>query len=398
ISLTGPGKKSPPTDSSFVRVNIPSFTWQFITFFPDTAQTVYAANKKIILKEVFHFTAFDTLWSFKPPTLPDGFAQLGGIYFNFGNKDLYTPPFLVGLPYDSLPAGVTEDELSLYQFIDGHLNVMYGSYVENGAVWDTVLHRDLAYPFLVLADTAKPVITLTQYSDTITKGADVSTLFDVRDNIANVRWQLVYGPGHENYLYSDRDTLKTCTTSTPVDALIPDRLNVIHETFGVRALLITSDDIHTDTINVSRQVWTPQVGVISIVSHRWIPINATACIDQPGLARVFERSVPEEERPWEYDIYKYRLNRWYNSDSSGSNTWVEFPDVAESAFDFVPGRLIWCKTAEDLRVNFGPGVTPSLKEPCEIVLKPQNWTDLSSPYQFPIMLRDILEATGIAES
>jgi len=38
------------------------------------------------------------------------------------------------------------------------------------------------------------------------------------------------------------------------------------------------------------------------------------------------------------------------------------------------------------------GVTTSLKQPYEIELKPNNWTDLCLPYKFPIMLRDILEA------
>ena len=36
----------------------------------------------------------------------------------------------------------------------------------------------------------------------------------------------------------------------------------------------------------------------------------------------------------------------------------------------------------------------SLKQPFEIVLKPQNWTDIAHPFQFDVLLKDILQTTG----
>jgi hypothetical protein len=45
-------------------------------------------------------------------------------------------------------------------------------------------------------------------------------------------------------------------------------------------------------------------------------------------------------------------------------------------------------------LTFGSGITTSLRSPFEITLKPNDWTDISTPYQFPILLRDILLETG----
>lgn len=395
--LTGPGKKSPPTDSSMVEAAVPPFTWQFITFFPDTVDTVYAANKKIILGKLYEFTTFDTLCLFEPPDIPDGFVRVGGVYFNFGNKLNSIPPTLLGLKYDSLPVGVTLDKLALYQYKEGQLHARHGSTVRSGAVWDTINSPDLAYPFLVLADTVPPAITIVDYfSDTVNDGENVTTSFGIRDNSANVQWRFQYGPGHEGYRYGRENHLTACM-DTALQEIIPYKKEIINKSFGLRARIIASDGVNADTLNVSRCVRSDTTGLFSVNAREWAPLHTAANLDNTDLAAIFSNSITTPE-PWKYSVYDYRLYRWYDNTNSGINDWVEYSDEVKEVFNLVPGRLIWFKSAENRVLCFGAGVTPSLKEPYTIILKPMNWTDISLPFQFDIMLRDVLESTGPAQS
>ncbi len=391
-SATGPN--APPGDSVACTVTIPPFTWQPIAFSSGDIDTMYAANQKILLQGTVSFDYIDTLYAFNPGALPNGFVDIGGVPFTFKGINTQLPPIVLGMKWGQLPSGITEDDIGLYQYINGGLHVVYGFTVSNGAVWDTLTNKNMGSPFLILADTQTPVITLTECSDTVNPRMIIRTRFTVSDNIANVQWQLVYGPGNEGYGgYGEFDTLSEPFNS--LLAIIKDTANVINESFGVRALIIAGDGVTADTTDVSRCVRTKQAGTMSVPKMEWVPLRSPAGLDEPDLAAIFNESIIENQG-WKYDIYQYRLYCWDNVNTDQDNNWLEYSDDVKDNFTFVPGRLIWFKSAESQSIKLGSGNTTSLKEPYRITLKAKNWTDISLPFQFKILLRDVLETTGSA--
>ncbi len=395
-TVLGPGRKSPPTDSSFVVQKAPPFTWEAIDMSSTKSDTIWMANERIFFKKIDPFYLKDTLTAFNPGTLPAGFVNVGGVYFSFNVTAPNIPPFILGLKYDYLPGRVKESDLGLYQYKNGLIYVMHGFQVSSGMVWDTVTSVDLAYPFMILADTLNPVVYgLEANTDTIVPGTNMPTWFSIADNIANVCWQFRYGSGDAGYDYGVRDTLDS-PEDTTVKAFIMDTTNAVSELYGVRAIISVSDGVHLDTTNVSRSVRSTVVDSIGILANKWEPVRATAYLNEPALDQIFTLSSGTMQQ-WTYDIYNYRVYRWYSYDTK--NSWMEYADSVKSNFELVPGRLIWCKTAADKTLWLNGGVTTSMKQPYEIELKPNNWTDLCLPYKFPIMLRDILEANpGVLDS
>ncbi len=394
----GPGKSSAPTDSSISCVRTPKFSWQEVTLFTDTADTVYVANHSIFFIKNTVFTIVDTLWAFTPDSLPVGFVDVGCIGFKFNNEQLQIPPILLGMKYDSLPDGVSESDLGLYKYENGKFYVMHGFTVHDSAVWATMYSEDLTGAFLVLADTLSPAIIVHSdtYNDTVIPGAPIPTRFTIRDNVANVAWQFAYGPGNDAYKYFTYDTLET-PVDTTLKGIILDKESVINESFGVRALIVADDGVHLDTVNVSRCVYTEKEEVVSVVAREWIPLRTTRGLEQKELGKIFNNSI-ETTDSWTYNTTQHRLYRWYDYYNNGHNDWLEYSDDVKDAFSFAPGRLIWLKSAEGHTVKFGAGVTTTLKEPFEIVLKGKDWTDITLPFQFSVMLRDILETTGLQAS
>ena len=392
--IFGPTVPAVPADSSTTPIDVPSFTWQEVKFFPD-GPVEYAANLKIILEEVFHFVHMDTLWAYRyPAKLPAGFVSVGCVPFEFGNKNPGVPPFMLGMRYGSLPPGVTESDLGLYRVINGEFHAVYNFEVQDTTVWAELAAKDLAYPFIVLADTVAPRITISPFSDTISKGSDITTCFRVADNVANMRWEFNYGAGNEGYSHCSYDTLSTLSDTT--DTIVGVYLDyAISDRFGVRSLIIIDDAVHCDTFDISRCVRINRVEVINVSGHDWTPLRTAAGLDEPSLEKVFDRSILSDQ-PWEYDITNFRIYRWHTLDDTAQNSWLEYSDTVKQEFDFLPGRLIWSKTAWGHQISMGKGVTTTLKEPYLIALKPKNWTDITLPFQFPILLRDVLEASGAA--
>lgn len=394
-----PGIPSCPTDSSTATIQTPDFTWQVLNLFASDSDTVLAINDKVfIIKMNIYVDISDTLknYGFLPVPLPEGFVPVGSPCISFNPMEKDPPQFKLGLRYDTLPPGITESDLALYQYYEDNneFYVLHNSEVNNGAVFAAVTKDNMSYPFVVLADTLSPVITPDSSNDTIIPGNDIPVWFALTDNIANAYWELKYGPGNEGYLYEDSGYL---TQSNDISfshlARVKDTGTVIDSMYGVRVLLIGNDGVHSDTANVSQCVKSSNSETFNLKAKEWTAVRTTKGLDNPALEKVFAVSV-NGNKGWEYDIFKYRIYRWYNSDSGEKNSWLEYDDAVKEDFRFIPGRLIWCKTADNVTLSFGEGVTTSLKEPYEIILKPDNWTDFSMPFQFPVMLRDVLEKSS----
>jgi hypothetical protein len=396
-TVNGNSRFAKPTDSSTCSMDIPPFTWQIVTFFttPGTnGEVVQAANGKIILRETNDFLEpeQDTLRAYHPnaSSLPEGLFLIDALSFKFCRSNYQIPDFVLELPYTSLPQGITENDLGLYQDRNGDIHVIYGFSVDGAkkVVSAPVGNDDLnGSPFLVLADTTTPVITYATHNEKVDIGSDIPTDFTITDNISNVRCTFMYGRGDKGYDHVDNAILSSDTYK----GVILENTGVINQSYGVRALLVADDGINYDTSNVSRCVKTEYTETYSIPEMEWTPLRVAATLKDSSLENIFNRASSDE---WEYNKKKIRLFRYYDPDSGEVNSYMEYSESKKKHFNFVPGRLIWCKKKTGQSLGFGEGATTSMRNPYAIKLKAGTWTDFCLPFQFSIRLKDVLDATG----
>ncbi len=398
-STGGESRKNFPTDSSRTKVSIPSFTWEIVNFFPTSGanDVVPVANGKIVLRELTDFgvnVQRDTIRSYnRIAPLPSGFFPIEAQAFRFCKSNYQIPSFIIEIPYKNLPVGVTKDDLGLYRDIDGKMHAVHGFKVDENMVFAKISKEDLnvqnkPYPFVVLADTSTPVVTYAIHEEIVAPGANVRTEFTIRDNVANVATQFLHGPGHKIFERVDPDTLKDTTAN--LTGII--RSEYVNADFGTRAWLVVDDGVNKDTINVSRSVKTDQAEYFPIGAMEWTPLRTASPLMDSTTAAIYGRSFAPQE--WVYDKTKYRLFRYYTPQLD-TNDWMEYSETSVEHFNFVPGRLIWYKTTENVPIQFGEGYTTSMRQPYEIVCRAGTYTDFCLPYKFPVMLRDVLATTGI---
>ena len=166
---------------------------------------------------------------------------------------------------------------------------------------------------------------------------------------------------------------------------------------GTRILLITTDGVHTDTVNLSRRALRLRSDEQLTTSIEWYPLTVTTVLDTPEPEFLVEK-MAEGDSVF-YDTRFMRICRWVKTDfNTSKDRWVEYDESVSSLFNFIPGRLIWAKTLKDRPVHFGRGVTVSLKNYYEIELEAREWTDIGLPFRFSIRMADILEATRGSDS
>jgi hypothetical protein len=390
----GPGRPTGPGDSVIYKVKINRFTWQTVTYFPIDTQWIYAANSYIVLRKADRPVGsnnIDTLRAYRPTEgFLSGMSQ-AGIGFSFSQK-LRTTPFYIGIRPAPLPTGRSLADLRLYRDSAGVPLVERGSFIEKGVVW--IKTNQLEFPFILLADTTRPrVIFNSELCDTsqiALPNSAIATVFNVSDNIANLICLFGWGRGNEGYNTVINDTLNTTTATKSY--VIPAA--GVSELFGVRARIIVSDGVHTDTINVSRRVRSASGDEFTIPANHWIPLRTTTELDEATCEKAL-LSLNENADAWRYDNTKFRLFRWLEK-NGGKREWVEYDEASATEFEFRPTSLLWLKTAKPAFFVLKNGITTSLKQPAAIVLKSREWTDLASPYKFDVRMADIADATGAA--
>ena len=100
-----------------------------------------------------------------------------------------------------------------------------------------------------------------------------------------------------------------------------------------------------------------------------------------------------------YDVDSCRIFRWFDQtttvdSSSGPHDWVEYDATREEVFSLKPGKLVWIKTRDVKRLEFGSGVTMSLRDTVDIRLPAKQWTDFALPFNFEMYMGDILRASS----
>lgn len=393
VSDTTFGPESGPGDSIYTSIKTPSFTWEVIKITDDKVDTGYIANGKIIMISTVKFSFKDTVTAYHyPDDLPKGFVDIGGVSCFFDKNPMQVAPFKFGLIYESLPENINKNDIAMYQIHnDGTFHVCHNFTVENKAVWTKVAFEDMKYPFMILADTLAPKIILNtdKYEEIIPLGKPVSTWFTVIDNVSNSIVRFEYGNGKTGYIFVDSGYTRSTRDTIKCD--IPNENQVINGSFGTLARLIINDGVNENEKNVSRRVMSNGGDGISFVSEKWTPLKVSIELDNKDLKKIFNESFGDGKQ-WEYDTYKYRLYRWFNENENKKNEWMEYSDENNKHFSLEPCKLMWFKILKDDKsIVFGKGITNSLVKPYEIKLKPKSWTDISFPFQFDILLKDILE-------
>ncbi len=396
------GKFSAPTDSSRDTVASPMYNWQNVTFFtktPGDTNTVFNGNIRIITDSVqsgdvsFATGTIRYYGSLTPATL-SGFI-LVSVPFYFSQKD-QSGKFLVELKLTGLaglPAKYTAASARIYQLVNGLWYVDRSSGVESGYAWTRTSDVNYTSPMVALIDTQQVSLSRGFHADTVAPGGAVNDTLFISDNCANVSWKYYYAKGGDGYTAGgiDSGTLAAMSATVPVVVPGPD----VSSASGLRAMVIVSDGTNADTVNVSRQSTRDSSDFVWTTAGSWVPLRVTAGLGASDMKTILTASVGQA---WTYDKKQLRLFRWlpWTGNQSSASKWVEYSDSSAGSFAMTPGMLVWAKSRASMPVNFGAGITPSLRQAYGLSqpLAAGNWNDFAVPYRFDVRMGDILDSTG----
>ncbi|MFW5775056.1 MAG: hypothetical protein ACOCW2_02095, partial [Chitinivibrionales bacterium] len=398
------GVFSSAEENSRDTIRTSGYTTQNVYLFENGVHEASVFNNKVVFKPSSDYNEGNPFKVdyYQPDTaMLNGFVP-AGLSFRF-DVSIETPEFFIGIRYDSIPQGYTENDLRLYRVQQNNsVHVEHESYVQDGVVW--VKTNAIQQPFLLLADTLKPQLTF-GVDDTgaaITANGDVlPQRFSLSDNSANVKYTVQASTGDKLFEFEKQGILTG--TSASLVANIPKKDNgqfigCVSESYGLRAHIIVTDGVHVDTINISRRVLTDNIGELSTprIKPGWVPLAVRGTLTDSSLVSVLDELEDEESGEWEYDPFRFRLFRYMgkNDPLANDDGWLEYEDSVSQHFRVSPGRLLWLKTKEYQLIKLGEGKTTSLKDTFEITLKPGQWTDFAMPFQFDVPLRDVLAASG----
>jgi PKD repeat protein len=391
------GKWTGPTKDAIDSVKIPAFTWQNVDYFTKDNDTVYAFNNKIRIINTpgdVSFTQNKVIY-YPLDTLKLSGLLPVGIAFEFKDKSAGFP-FYVGIKVDTIPLGYSFSDVRIYRINSQGLCVIDTKpfYADSVLRYVSVLTNQLEFPFVAMIDTVAPVAFVSQeVNKPIMPDKSITDTIQIHDNIANVKWQFKVTKGGSSF--EAGDTTQSGELSDTFDvAVVTIGQQYMSIDNGVRAILIISDGMHKDTINLSRTVIRDTCGVLRTYEMKWTPLSIAMDMDTVEIKGVLKSLVSKDE--WNYDTKKFRLFKWYPNElnKNKDSKWVEYADTIKNAFTFTRGNLLWIKTREREYFNLGRGTTASLKEPFKITLQPLTWNDFSLPFKFDMRIGDVLKETS----
>jgi PKD repeat protein len=396
------GKWTDPGAGSAGSVTTPMFTWQSVIYFTKDPDSVYAFNREIRLMNR-PLDVSSTKNTVRYVTLPAAVQTSGDITqvsvaVEFSVKDRGTP-FYIGFKVDSLPAGYSLSDVRIYRDSAGFLLISREPTVYDAAKqYVSVLTNDLDFPLVAMVDRRAPTADpLTDVSALVVASKPVIDKVVVHDNIANCTWRYLMARGGDAY-----DTAATkiggVLNDTCETLMVTIDANFVTQDNGVRALLIVSDGVHFDTVNLSRSVIRDGSDIAFTDAEKWVPLSVSAVLDSANAKYVL-RELSSTADGWKYDNTKFRIFKCYPA--SGEQypwKWVEFTDALDSAFEFNRGNQIWVKTLKQATVRYGPSHTASLTAVFPIRMAPKAWTDFSMPFKFDVNVGDMLNITSNADS
>jgi hypothetical protein len=334
-------------------------------------------------------------WS--PPAPPEGYLPVS-MGFEFDSK-YQSQPLGIAVKYGPLPPGRKRSDVRIYRY-SGGIWMLDRSPAANDSLqgYAGVTTGDITSPFMAMIDDRAPTVTVLSHPEKpVVNGEAVIDTFLISDNCGNAGWKFSFGKAGEGKGDFPEEIGTLAAASGVVVTVIPGAL--VSADQGVRAFFTVSDGTNEVTTNVSRRVIRASGGsdVVTVDPLRWVPLRVTAQLDSPDASRALR--VLCGGGSWKYDNTKFRLFRWMPGEVSvegGGGGYVEYSEARRELFAFEPGRLLWFKTRTTAVIDFGRGVTPALTRPTVIPLRARSWTDLALPFDFPISIGDIIDATAAA--
>jgi predicted secreted protein len=401
------GKWTVPTPASEAQKTSPHFNWQEVLYYKKTDQTTLAFNGVIRIitdPDTTILPVLDTVLVFSSlQSQLEGFVPVGDVGFSFkSGSNAKTLPLTVGLHFDvSKVPNQAYNSVRIYRWdqATSSWRVEPGAQVDPSTGYVSVKTNDLRYPFVAMVDVQRvKVVPQTDTGSTLNVGQTVTDIFEISDNVANVSWKFLCATGGDSLVSTavSQQGVLTQNSQTIQGTITQD---AVSQDNGARAILIVSDGVNTDTVNVSRQVWRDRSDYTKInfdEAGKWVPLRVTATLDSP-LVKQAMRSLLPAGQAWSYDQRVMRVFRWFPNTGNAGKTdkWVEYADdIPAFVFSFQPGTLFWLKSGNEGFIDFGRGLTPSLKVPDTTVeLAPNEWTDMALPFQFNMYIGDIIAAT-----
>ncbi|HUI93900.1 MAG TPA: immunoglobulin domain-containing protein [Chitinivibrionales bacterium] len=384
------GKLTDPTANSEKAVAIPYYNWQNVQYFtavPGDINVVFNGNILLVTQGVTAPTPTNaTIRVYQPSSASlAGFIPVG-IAFSFDNPaQLQSPPFIIKIRCGTLPAGYSISQVKIYRFTNGAWCVdRTTAFDSTGYIWIMTPWTTINNPFMALIDTLPISITRPAHSDTIPAWSEVYDTLIISDNSGNVAWTYSYAAGGEAYNPNPVRSSTLTGTSDRIPIYIPSQYASPDN--GLRATVTVNDGMHYDTFNVSRQVSRiDSADFETAVTDplKWVPLRVTAALSNPDVNAIFRYTSGGDQ--FTYDPKQVRIFRWQQQ------KWVEYSDNAKNIFTPVPGMVLWIKTKESCVVNFGGGITPSLKNPYPISFAAGEATDFALPFKFNVLIGDILD-------
>jgi hypothetical protein len=390
-----------PDDRSRSIVTIGRPFRQLVTFFDTAAvrDTVEIFNGSVVLLKDSTYSEktiiSDTIELLPTDGLATGLVAIGpSIIFRKAGPVI---PFRVGFRIDSVPPGFSIADVRIYHDSAGVLTVDYDTELDATQEYVYVKTASLRRTFVAAIDTVVPRVSV--YSDTagaVTSTQKLKDSLQVMDNIANVRLAYYYSRGDEAPVLRSTTVLRAA--GSPVSLVISDSARVISSESGLRAFLVITDGVHIDTVNLSRRVVRYESDMGTTEAGIWTPIYPTAELSHTETAPILSRLLPAGASAG-YDPRYLRLFRWFDYDKNRTSPdkWVEYDTTdreKQKIFSFIPGRLVWLKSLENVPYNLDTGVTLSLKDTFEYELPSHQWSDFGMPFRFGVRLEEILSATG----
>jgi PKD repeat protein len=394
-----------PTTQSSVDVTVPPFVKQTVrlTFYRTKIDTTFWVNGdlRIIAPTTTYSSDYSKDLADVYPYIPDS-TRLGGFivvgpmlrFLNVNQMD----SVVMGLKTKAIPSPYTLKDARLYWFdsASGCWLVDRTASPDSSDSYFGVKTNQFPGPFTVMIDVQPPKLTLLRHSSLTPSGGDVvHDTVEISDNVGNVVWRYRNAKGGEPYPATPFDTLHT-TKDTARTSLT---VTIEHQKTGIRAMLFADDGRLSDSINLSRRVKRDRSDAKFIsTGMRWTPLRATASLDNEAAKQLL-KFVDTMATNQAYDDRYMRLVRWLPSSTAPKLAagWVEYTDNAGSDFDLKAGRLFWIKVRNQIRVNFGTGITFPLDTTVAVDLNAMSagrgWTDFGLPFQYSMRAGDILSAT-----
>lgn len=387
------GQWALPVQLSQNYILTPHFTREPLTFFDPAVifDTVLAFNENLILSKDTHFgvkEVFSDTAVFYQGNQHNGMIVVGnGFYFA---KKTRTPAFWIGLRY-TVPSGFSAKNVKLYR------ESANGVLIEHTATNDTLrkivsVHTNKTdLPFILLIDTVAPVL---DFSGDIDKkafpGKSTTDTVSITDNILNAKYQFCYSTGKDP-LTIRIDTFMT-TSSQQLILTIPKEFSSIES--GIRAELRVTDGNNSIISNLSKQVYIEKVET-RIFPLQWAPFSVSAELSSTSPESLITHLSETDSSS--YDGRYARVFYWLptTENIAAGDRWVEYNDDVKSLFSLSPGKTFWIKTLNEKSINLGSALTMSLKDTVKIVLPKNEFTDLTLPYNFPVRIKDVIEASGM---